>query len=73
MRMAKASVQSLRDLQQVEFTESSIAADGHRVRQSIKLSSDGLSGALDSLIASCPPSRSPTPSQTTASRDRAEK
>ncbi len=73
MRMAKASVQSLPGLPQVEFTESSVAADGHRVRQSMKLSSDGLPGALDSLIASCPPSRRPTPSQTTASRDRAEK
>jgi hypothetical protein len=73
MRMTRASVQSLLGLSQVEFTESSIAADGHRVRQSMKLSSDGLPGALDSLIASCPPSRRPTPSQTTASRDRTEK
>ncbi|HWZ36981.1 MAG TPA: hypothetical protein VNY08_01615 [Bradyrhizobium sp.] len=73
MRMTRASVQSLLGLSQVEFTESSIAADGHRVRQSMKLSSDGLPGALDSLIASCPPSRRATPSQTTASRDRTEK
>jgi hypothetical protein len=73
MRMAKASVQSLLDLPQVEFTESALAADGHRVPQSTKLSSEGLSGALDSLLATCPPSKNPAPSQTVVSRDRAEK
>ncbi len=73
MRMAKASLRSLLDLSQVEFTESSVAADGHRVPQTTKLSSEGLSGALDSLIATCPPSKNPTPSQAAASRDRAEK
>jgi hypothetical protein len=73
MRMAKASLQSLIALPQLEFTEQSIAADGQRIPQSIKLSSEGLAGALDSLIATCPPSKNPAPSQTTASRDRAEK
>ncbi len=73
MRMAKASVQSLLELAQVEFMESSVAADGHRIPQSMKLSSEGLSGALDSLIATCAPSKNPTPSQTVVSRDRAEK
>jgi hypothetical protein len=73
MRMAKASVQSLLDLQQFEFTESSLAADGHRVPLITKLSSEGLSGALDGLLATCPPSRNPVPVQTSASRDRAEK
>jgi hypothetical protein len=73
MRMAKASVQSLLELAQVEFMESSVAADGHRIPQSMKLSSEGLPGALDSLIATCPPSKNPTPSQTVVSRDRAEK
>ena len=38
----------------------------------MKLSSEGLSGALDSLIATCAPSKNPTPSQTVVSRDRAE-
>jgi hypothetical protein len=71
--MAKASVQSLLDLQQFEFTESSLAADGHRVPLITKLSSEGLSGALDGLLATCPPSRNPVPVQTSASRDRAEK
>jgi len=73
MRMAKASVQSLLDLPQLDFTESSLAADGHRVPSTTKLSSEGLSGALDSLIATCPPSRNPPPTQATVSRERAEK
>jgi hypothetical protein len=73
MRMAQASVRSLLDQPQLEFTESSAAADGHRVPQSMKLSSEGLAGALDSLMTTCPPSKNPTPSQTVVSRDRAEK
>lgn len=73
MRMAKASVQSLLDLPQLEFAESSVAADGHRVPQSMKLSSEGLAGALDSLMVTCPASKNPTPSRTVVSRDRAEK
>lgn len=56
------------DLQQIEFTESSLAADGHRVPQTTKLSTEGLSGALESLLDTCPPANYPEPSQ-----DRAEK
>jgi hypothetical protein len=72
LRMAQASVQSLLDLPQLEVTETSLAADGRRVAQTMPLSNDGLVGALERLSATCPAPKSPAPSQTISSRDRAE-
>ena len=75
MRMAKASVQSLLELAQVKVSPSRRPPRrvDSRIPQSMKLSSEGVSGALDSLIATCAPSKNPTPSQTVVSRDRAGK
>jgi hypothetical protein len=71
MRMTRASVQSFVDQPQFEFTESSVASDGRRLQQTAKLSNEGLAGALDQLLSTCPPAKTPT--QTVVSSDRAEK
>jgi hypothetical protein len=72
VRMTRASVQSLRDQPQFEFTETVVASGGQRVPQIARLSSEGWAVALDHLAATCPAPKNPLPSQTTASRDRAE-
>jgi hypothetical protein len=82
VRMDRASVRSLAGLAQLEFTETSQTPAGQRVAHSVKFSSEGLAGALDRLVATCPPPKSlatpfpatpsvATPSVTTplASRD----
>ena len=73
MGMARASVQSFADQPQFEFTESSIASDGRRLQQTARLSNEGLAGALDQLLATCPQVKRPTTSQAVVSSDRAEK
>jgi len=76
LRMDRASVRSLAGLAQLEFTETSQTPDGQRLAHAVKFSSEGLLGALDSLLATCPPAKSlATPSVATplASRDSAAK
>jgi hypothetical protein len=86
VRMDRASVRSLAGLAQLEFTETSQTAAGQRAAHSVKFSSEGLAGALDRLVATCPAPKSlatpsvampslATPSVTTplASRDGAAK
>jgi hypothetical protein len=73
LRMAPASVQSLLDLSQLDVTETSFMADGRRLANTTSVSNDGLVGALNRLSASCPAPKGPPPSQTTSSRERAEK
>jgi hypothetical protein len=73
MRMARASVQSFVDRSESDFIESSLGSDGRNVSQTIKLSSEGLAGALDNLLATCPPSKNPAPPRAAALHDRAEK
>jgi hypothetical protein len=71
LRMNRASVHSLAGLSQFELTVTSQTPDGHRLAHVVKLSSEGLAVALDSLIVTCPPAKSPlTPM---ASRDGASK
>ena len=72
LRMTSASLQSLTALPQFDFTETSQAPDGRRLAHSVKFSSEGLAGALDSLLATCPPPKS-APLQTIGSRDSAAK
>jgi hypothetical protein len=85
-RLDRASVRSLAGLAPLEFTETSQTPAGQRVAHSAKFSSEGLAGALDRLVATCPPPKSvatpfpaapsvATPSVTTplASRDSAAK
>jgi hypothetical protein len=73
LRMTRASVQSLTALPQLDFTETSQAADGRRLAHSVKFSSEGLASALDSLLATCPAPKGIAPLQTIGSRDSAAK
>jgi hypothetical protein len=70
--MPRAKLQSLLDRPQIEFTETSLAANGHRVPQTIKLSNDGWGGALESLLAICPLAKDPA-AQATRSGETAAK
>jgi hypothetical protein len=78
VRMNRASLQSLADVPQFDFTETSQTPDGHRLAHTATFSSEGLAGALDSLLATCPPAK-PTapftaaPLQTIGARDAAAK
>ena len=55
LRMNKEGIQSLLSEPQFEFSEASQASGGKRLARTAKLSSEGLSRALASLIESCPP------------------
>lgn len=55
LRMNRASVESLADIPQFEFTETSQDADGRRLVDTAKFSSDRLASALASLVATCRP------------------
>jgi hypothetical protein len=71
LRMDRASIRSLASLAQFEFAETWQTADGQRVAHAAKFSSEGLSGALESLVATCPPAKPGT--APLASRDSAAK
>jgi hypothetical protein len=58
LRMDRASVRSLAGLAQFEFTETSQLPDGQRPAHAVKFASEGLAGALDRLLATCPPPKS---------------
>ena len=53
MRMTRASVQSLAELGQFDLTETSQAPDRRRLTRSAKFSTEGLAGAVNSLLATC--------------------
>jgi hypothetical protein len=82
LRMNRAQLQSLADVPQFDFTETSQAQDGRRLAHTATFSSEGLAGGLDSLLATCPPAK-PTapftaapftaPVQTIGARDSAAK
>jgi hypothetical protein len=61
VRMNRASLQSLADVPQFDFTETSQTQDGHRLAHTATFSSEGLAGALDSLLATCPPAKPSVP------------
>jgi hypothetical protein len=86
VRLDRALVRSFAGLAPLEFTETSLTPAGQRVAHSVRFSSEGLAGALDRLVATCPPPKSvatpfpaapsvATPSVTTplASRDSVAK
>jgi hypothetical protein len=54
LRMTQAGVQSLANLPQFDFAESSFP-DGRGLAHPAKFSTEGLAGALASLTATCPP------------------
>lgn len=57
LRLPKPDLQSLMDQPHIELTETSPAADGRRVAQTIKLSNDGWADALAPFLATCAPSK----------------
>lgn len=73
MRMTKASVQSLSEEGQFDLTETSQAPDGRWLARSAKFSSEGLSGAVKTLLATCPAPRSIAGLQTAGPREDAAK
>jgi hypothetical protein len=73
LRMTWASVQSLADLPQFDFTETSLAPNGRRLASLGKFSTEGLSSALAGLIATCPAAKGTAPSQTSRPGDSAAK
>ena len=71
--MTRASVQSLADLPQFDFTETSFAPDGRGLVRPGKFSTEGLAGALDSLLATCPARKDMAPLQASGPQDSAAK
>jgi hypothetical protein len=61
LRMNRGQLQSLADVPQFDFTETSQTPDGRRLAHSATFSSEGLAGALDSLLASCLPAKPTAP------------
>ncbi len=73
LRLTRASVQSLADLPQFDFTETTFAPDGRGLVRPGKFSTEGLAGAVDSLLATCPAQKDIAPSQANRSQDSAAK
>ena len=69
MRMTRASVQSLSEGSQFDLTETSQGPDGRRLARSAKFSSEGLGGAVNHLLATCPAPRSIAALQAVGSRE----
>jgi hypothetical protein len=72
-RMTRASVQSLSEQGQFDLTETSQALDGRRLARSAKFSSEGLAGAVNTLLATCPAPKSIAGLQAVGSREDAAK
>jgi hypothetical protein len=73
LRITRASVRSLADLREFDFTETALAPDGHRLAHSGKFSNEGLTSALADLLATCPAQKGIAPLQTGKPRDSAAK
>lgn len=73
LRMPQPALQSLLDRPEIEFIETSLGADGHRLPQTIKLSNDGWDGALGRLLAVCPHPRDSAAAQASQSGDTTAK
>jgi hypothetical protein len=73
-RMAKASVLSLSDSSESDFTETVPTADGHKNLMTQKLSNEGFANGVNRLLATCPAPKAPPPQQQTVeARDQAPK
>jgi len=57
MRLIRSRLDSLVGQPQIEITETAVASDGRMVPQTTKLSNEGWAGALESLLATCPPAK----------------
>jgi hypothetical protein len=73
LRMTRVSLQSLAGLPQFDFTETALAPDGRRLAHPEKFSTEGLAGALDSLLATCPAQKDMAPLQASGPQDSAAK
>ena len=73
LRMTRASVQTLASVPQFEFMESVQNTDGKRVGRAAKFSTEGLAGALTTLVATCPPPKNMVLRQTVDAQDSAAK
>lgn len=73
LRMSRASLQALADEPEFELTETSQAQDGRRQTRKAKYSSEGLAGALDRLLATCPPAKPAAPVQAIGAQESAAK
>jgi hypothetical protein len=73
LRMTRASLQALASEPEFDFTETLQAQDGRRRTRNTKFSSEGLAGALDRLLATCPAAQPAAPVQATGSRESAAK
>jgi hypothetical protein len=69
LHMTRASLQTLAAGPQFDFTETSEAADGRQLARTATFSSEGLAGALDRLLATCPPAKTAAPVRTVGSGD----
>jgi hypothetical protein len=57
MRLIRSRLESLVNQPQIEMIESSLASDGRSVSQTTKLSNEGWTGAMETLVAHCPLSK----------------
>ena len=57
MRLIRSRLDTLVDQPEVEIIETAADPDGHMVPQAIKLSNEGWSHSLESLLATCAPAR----------------
>jgi len=73
LRMTRALLQALAAEPEFDFTETSLAPDGRRQARKTKFSSEGLAGALDRLLTTCPPAKPTVPVQAIGARDSASK
>jgi hypothetical protein len=73
LRMTRDSLSALAKEPEFDLTETSQGRDGRRQALKAKFSSEGLAGALDRLLATCPPAKAAAPVQATGSRDSAAK
>jgi hypothetical protein len=72
LRMPKPSAQAIADLPQIDLTETAIALDGRRLAHPEKLSTEGLSASLASLLATCPAPKEMAPVPQTRSDSAAK-
>jgi hypothetical protein len=73
LHMTRASLQTLAAGPQFDFTETSQAPDGRQRARTVTFSSEGLAGALDRLLATCPPAKTNAPLRTVGSSDSVAK
>jgi len=72
LRMTRDSLQALAKEPEFDLTET-LQQDGRRRALKAKFSSQGLAGALDRLLATCPPAKATAPVQASGSRESAAK